>query len=111
LILFEELTRKPCQRHGYRSASSSFRIASGSPPDKNVVVPDFTGKANGQHMGVQPQSMKIVVPAQNVQGTVRPVAPVPHHRVSGQFGMPPDLVLSAGQRVAFDQGVVTAVGQ
>jgi len=66
------------------------------------------GKVDAQFMGMQAQPVKSVLPDEILPRPVRSIAPVAHHRMAGQLGVPPDLVFSAGQRLTFDEGVMGA---
>ena len=60
-------------------------------------------------MGMQAQPVEMEMPGQKSKGTGRSIAPVARHRMAGQLGMPPDLMLSAGRGPALDERKMVAV--
>ena len=54
------------------------------------------------------QTGKALSLAEELEGPGRAVALIAHHGMTGEASMAPDLMLSAGQKLALDEGVVGA---
>ena len=62
--------------------------------------PDLKGK------GMEGQTGKAHFPAEELERPRGAVARIAHHGMAGKPGVPPDLMLAAGQKVALNEGVM-----